>query len=88
MTEFGKQILKDKDGCYNLRELVTLVFVVVTLVSWIGQQFFGIAVPEYMFYSFVSIIGAGCFGYSIEKKAHLPDGQAKPFTNDIKNEQP
>ena len=81
MTEFGKQILKDKDGSYNLRELVTLVFVVVTLISWIGQQFFGIAVPEYMFYSFVSIIGAGCFGYSIEKKA-------KPFTNETKNEQP
>jgi len=81
MNDFLKQILRDKDGSYNLREVVTLTFVVVVLVSWIAQQFFGIAVPEYMFYSFVSIVGAGCFGYSIEKKA-------KTNTNETKNEQP
>jgi hypothetical protein len=69
MKESVKQILKDKEGCYNLRELVTMIFVVITIISWAAQQFFGIAVPEYMFYSFVSIIGAGCFGYSIERKA-------------------
>ena len=80
MTDFAKQILKDKDGNYNLREVVTMIFVFVTLISWAAQQFFGIAVPEYMFYSFVSIIGAGCFGYSIEKKTKL-------FTNETKNEQ-
>ncbi|MBI3502296.1 MAG: hypothetical protein HY063_10930 [Bacteroidetes bacterium] len=68
MTDFVKQILKDKDGSYALRETVTLIFVAVTLISWLAQQFFGITVPEYMFYSFVSIIGAGCFGYSIERK--------------------
>lgn len=61
------QMLKDKEGNYNLREIVTLVFVVVTLVSWIAQQFFGVEVPEFMFYSFVSLVGAGCFGYSIER---------------------
>ena len=72
MTEFFKQILRDKEGCYNLRELVTLVFVLITIISWVAQQFGGIAVPEYMFYSFVSIIGAGCFGYSIERKTNLP----------------
>lgn len=65
---FLRQILKDKEGCYNLRELVTMIFVVIVIISWVAQQFFGMAVPEYMFYSFVSIIGAGCFGYSIEKK--------------------
>jgi choline-glycine betaine transporter len=81
MIEFVKQLMKDKDGNYCLREAVTLVFVAVTLISWIAQQFFGISVPEYMFYSFVSIIGAGCFGYSIEKKA-------KPYTNENKNEVP
>lgn len=79
MTDFVKQILKDKEGCYNLRELVTMIFVVITIISWIAQQFFGITVPEYMFYSFVSIIGAGCFGYSIEKKSK--------FINENKNEQ-
>ena len=80
MKEFVKQILKDKDGSYALRETVTMIFVFVTLISWLAQQFFGIAVPEYMFYSFVSIIGAGCFGYSIERKA-------KPNNNETKNEQ-
>ena len=73
--------MKDKEGNYSLREAVTLVFVAATLVSWIAQQFFAVAVPEYMFYSFVSIIGAGCFGYSIEKKT-------KSFTNEEKKEQP
>lgn len=77
MTDFVKQILKDKEGCYNLRELVTMIFVVITIISWIAQQFFGIAVPEYMFYSFVSIIGAGCFGYSIERKAKTNNNETK-----------
>ena len=72
MTDFVKQIFRDKEGTYALREVVTMIFVVVTLISWIAQQFFGIAVPEYMFYSFVSIIGAGCFGYSIERKNVSP----------------
>lgn len=64
---FLSQILKDKHGSYNLREVVTLVFVIITVISWIAQQFFSLQIPEYMFYSFVSLIGAGCFGYSIEK---------------------
>lgn len=81
MNDFIKQLMKDKEGNYSLREAVTLVFVAATLVSWIAQQFFAVAVPEYMFYSFVSIIGAGCFGYSIEKKT-------KSFTNEEKKEQP
>jgi hypothetical protein len=68
MNEFLKQLIRDKEGNYSLREVVTLVFVAATLVSWIAQQFFGITIPEYMFYSFVSIIGAGCFGYSFERK--------------------
>jgi hypothetical protein len=80
MNDFLKQLMKDKEGNYSLREAVTLVFVAATLISWLAQQFFSISVPEYMFYSFVSIIGAGCFGYSIEKKT-------KTFTNE-KNEKP
>ncbi|HYG53135.1 MAG TPA: hypothetical protein VD905_19685 [Flavobacteriales bacterium] len=64
----GFDILRDKNGYFNIRETVTLVFVVVILVSWIGQQFFGLAVPEYIFYSFVSLVGSGCFGYSFERK--------------------
>lgn len=68
MTNYLTSLLKDKGGCYSLREIITLVFVLIIIVSWIGQQFFSIEVPEYMFYSFVSLVGAGCFGYSIERK--------------------
>jgi hypothetical protein len=72
--KFLQQILQDKDGSYNLREIVTILFVVMTIISWVAEQFFSLKVPEYMFYSFVSLIGAGCFGYSIEKRT-------KPLTN-------
>lgn len=62
------QLLKDKNGNHSLREVVTILFVIVLLVSWIAEQFFEMKMPEYMFYAFVSLVGAGCFGYSIEKK--------------------
>jgi len=62
------QLLKDKNGNHSLREVATALFVLVLLVSWIAAQFFNKQVPEYMFYAFVSLVGAGCFGYSIEKK--------------------
>lgn len=68
---FIAQLLQDKGGNYNLRELVTLVFVLIIIISWIAEQFFSIHIPEYMFYSFVSLVGAGCFGYSIEKKSFI-----------------
>ena len=68
MIKILEQILKDKEGSYSLREVITTVFVVIIIISWIGQQFFKIDVPEYMFYSFVGIVSAGCFGYSIERK--------------------
>ncbi len=80
MTDFVKQILKDKDGSYNLREVVTMIFVIVTLISWAAQRLFGMEVPEYMLYYVVSIIGAGCFGYSIERRA-------KSNNNDFNNNQ-
>lgn len=51
-----------------MREFVSLLFVLVIIASWIAHQFFGKEVPEYMFYAFVSIVFAGCFGYSIERK--------------------
>ncbi len=62
------QLLKDKNGNHSLREVATAIFVLVLLVSWIAEQFFEKPMPEYMFYAFVSLVGAGCFGYSIEKK--------------------
>lgn len=69
MNTFFKQILRDKNGCFSLREVIIALLVFIMLVSWIAQQFFGKAVPEFMFYSFTSLVAAGCFGYSIEKKA-------------------
>ncbi|MBL7922156.1 MAG: hypothetical protein JNJ40_17710 [Bacteroidia bacterium] len=63
------QLLKDKDGNFSLREAVTLTYVLMSIISWVSQQFFGMEVPEYMFYAFISMIGAGTFGYSLEKKS-------------------
>lgn len=69
MKNFIKQILQDKNGSYSLREGTIVLLLFVIIVSWIAQQFFGKAVPEFMFYSFISLITAGCFGYSIERKS-------------------
>lgn len=63
-----KQLFKDKNNCYSLREIATALLILAMLVSWVAQQFFQKTVPEFMFYSFATLIGAGCFGYSIEKK--------------------
>ena len=68
MQNFLKQLLKDKKSSYSLREVAVAVFILVIIISWIARQFFKLEVPESMFYSFVSLVGAGCFGYSIEKK--------------------
>ena len=63
------EILKDKDGNFSLRELIALIYVLVSIIAWVSQQFFGIPVPEYMFYSFIGIISAATFGYSLEKRS-------------------
>ncbi len=65
------QFFKDKDGNFSLRELITCLLVLALVISWVAEQFFKIAVPEFMFYSFASLVGAGCFGYSIERKTKL-----------------
>lgn len=63
------QILKDKDGNFSLREVITIIYVLMSIISWIAQQFFDAHIPEYMFYAFISMIGAGTFGYSLEKSS-------------------
>ena len=70
MKNFLKQILKEKNDSFSLRELAIALFILVIIISWIAKQFFKYDVPEFMFYSFVSLVGAGCFGYSIEKKTN------------------
>lgn len=75
---FIRQLLKDKNDTYSLRELVIAVLLVVMVASWIGQQFFGKDVPDSMFYTFASLIAGGCFGYSFERKSHGDHHQHKP----------
>lgn len=71
MKCFMQQLFKDKDGNFSIRELAIAVFVLVLIVSWIAHQFFNRPVPEFMFYAFSSLVAAGCFGYSLERKTKL-----------------
>jgi hypothetical protein len=70
MKHFIQQLFRDKDGNFSLRELAIALFILVLIISWIAKQFFRLDVPEFMFYSFTSLVGAGCFGYSIERKTN------------------
>lgn len=64
------QLLKDKDGNFSMREVTAAIYILMTIISWISQQFFGKDIPEFMFFSFMSMIGAAAFGYSLEKKSN------------------
>lgn len=70
MTNFIKDLFKDKNGNYSLREVIIGIFTLIVLFSWIGQQFFSKDIPEFMFYSVISLIGAACFGYSLERRTN------------------
>ena len=69
MKQIFQQFFKDKNGNYSICEIVVALLLLAMLVSWIAQQFFQKDVPEHMFYTFASLVAAGCFGYSIEKRA-------------------
>lgn len=71
MSEFLKELMKDKTNGYSLREVVIAICLLLLVSSWIAQLVFSISTPEYMIYSLVSLIAAGCFGYSIEKKSSI-----------------
>lgn len=64
------QLLKDKDGNFSMREVTALIYILMSIIAWVSQQFFGKEVPEFMFFSFMSMIGAAAFGYSLEKKSN------------------
>jgi hypothetical protein len=70
MKNIIHQLFKDKNDSFSLREVAIAVFVLALIISWIAKQFFGLDVPEFMFYSFSSLIAAGLFGYSFEKKSN------------------
>ena len=71
INSFLQQLFQDKNNCYSLREVVIAILVAAIITSWIAKQFFQKDVPEFMFYAFASLIGAGCFGYSLEKKTNI-----------------
>lgn len=71
MKNFIKQLFKDKNGNFSLREFAVAAFILVIITSWAARQFFQLEVPEYMFYTFATMIGTGCFGYSIERKTTI-----------------
>jgi hypothetical protein len=71
MRHFFKEIFKDKNSRYSLREVVIALLVLALLSSWVAKQFYNKDIPEFMFYSFTSLIAAGCFGYSLEKKTSI-----------------
>jgi hypothetical protein len=72
-----KQLFKDKNDCYSLREIATALLLLALLTSWVAQQFFDKDIPEFIFYSFATLIGAGGFGYSLERKSFDDPGNGK-----------
>lgn len=75
VKQFMQQALRDKNGEFSLRECVIAVLTIIMTISWAAEQFLHKPVPEFMFYSFTSLIAAGCFGYSIEKKSFNTPGK-------------
>lgn len=71
MKQCFRELLRDKDGNFSLREIAVGLFILAILISWIGQQFFHKEVPEFMFYCFSSMVAAGCFSYSLERKTKI-----------------
>ena len=67
LIEFITASFKDKQQNPSGRELTIFVFVLVVIVSWIGQQFFGKPIEQWMFITFISVITAGIGLYTIEK---------------------
>lgn len=71
MKQFLSALLQDKNGQYSLRELSMCILIAALLISWIAQQFFDKAVPEFMFFTLASLVAAGCFGYSMERRQQI-----------------
>jgi drug/metabolite transporter (DMT)-like permease len=75
MKKFIQELFKDKSGNYSMREIAIALLLLALLTSWIAMQFFGKDIPEFMFFSFSSLIAAGCFGYSLEKRGSPPNNE-------------
>ena len=67
IIEFIAGTFMDKQQNPSGRELTIFVFVLMVIGSWIGEQFFGKQIPQWMFITFISVITAGIGLYTIEK---------------------
>ena len=67
LIDFLKSTFSDKQQNPSGRELTVFLFVLMVVASWIGEQFFGKHIPQWMFIAFISLITAGIGLYTIEK---------------------
>ncbi len=67
IIEFFSATFKDKLQNPNGREITVFVFVLMVVISWIGEQFFNKHIPQWMFIAFISLIAAGIGLYTFEK---------------------
>ena len=67
IIEFIYATFKDKQQNPSGRELTVFIFVLMVIISWIGEQFFGKHIPQWMFIAFISLIAAGIGLYTFEK---------------------
>jgi hypothetical protein len=67
LIEFIKATFRDKQQNPSGREVTVFVFVLIVITSWIGEQFFGKHIPQWMFVAFISLIAAGIGLYTFEK---------------------
>lgn len=67
LVKFIKATFRDKQQNPSGRELTVFAFVLVVIASWIGEQFFGKHIPQWMFVAFISLIAAGIGLYTFEK---------------------
>lgn len=67
IIKFIKATFRDKQQNPSGRELTVFAFVIIVIASWIGEQFFGKHIPQWMFVAFISLIAAGIGLYTIEK---------------------
>ncbi len=67
IIKFIKATFRDKQQNPSGRELTVFAFVLIVIASWIGEQFFGKHIPQWMFVAFISLIAAGIGLYTLEK---------------------
>ncbi|MDO9186253.1 MAG: hypothetical protein Q7W13_09600 [Bacteroidia bacterium] len=67
LIKFIKATFRDKQQKPSGRELTVFAFVLIVIASWIGEQFFGKHIPQWMFVAFISLIAAGIGLYTFEK---------------------